>query len=82
MTLPITLRQGGTAFLVETDGDKTVVASPLPSPPGSTLAATVEDVAGELQVKVKSCRKDGELFRIEGRLRNATRELRERLLSG
>lgn len=81
MSLAITLRQGKTAQLLETDGDKTVVASPIPSPPGSTLAGTIEGVATELQVKVKSCRKEGDLFRIEGRLRNATRELRDRLLA-
>lgn len=81
MSLAITLRQGKTAFLIETDGDKTVVASPIPSPPGSTLAGTIEGAAAELQVKVKNCRREGELFRIEGRLRNATRELLDRLLT-
>lgn len=82
MSLPITLRQGGTAQLLETDGDKAAVASPVPSPPGSTLAGTIPGAAVEFQLKVKLCRREGEGFRIEGRLRNATRELKDLLLRG
>lgn len=80
MSLSIVLTRGGTARLLETDGDKTTLLCPIASPPGSTLTGAVEGVAAEFQLKVKSCKKEGDAFRIEGRLRNATRELRERLL--
>lgn len=82
MSHEIALRQGGTARVLETDGDRTVVLSPIASPPGSTLAGTLSGVTAEFQLKVKSCRREGDTFRIEGRLRNATRELKERLLGG
>jgi hypothetical protein len=80
MTVHIVLRQGGVARILESDGDRTVVISPVPSPPGSTFVGSVEGSSGELQLKVKNCRRVEEGFRIEGRLRNATRELRERVL--
>jgi hypothetical protein len=82
MTVAIVLHQGGIAHLLQTDGDKTVVQSPLASPPGSTLAGRVEGQAAEFQLKVKNCRREGDGFRIEGRLRNATKDLKERLLQG
>lgn len=79
MSLDIHLTRGGTAHLLEIEGDRATLSSPIASPPGSTLTGTVPGVATELQLKVKSCKRDGNRFRIEGRLRNATRELRDRL---
>lgn len=72
----MTLPSGALAFLEESDGHKTVVRSPEPSPPGSVVRAKVEGVSIEFQLKVRNCRKDGELFRIDGRMQNATREMK------
>lgn len=82
MSLPIVLRQGGTAQLLESDGDKTVIESPVAAPPGATVVGQIEGLSAEFQLKVKNCKREGSGFRIEGRLRNATRELRERILRG
>lgn len=79
MSLSILLTRGGTAHLLVIDGDRAALSSPVASPPGSTLTGTVAGVSAELQLKVKSCKKEGDRFRIEGRLRNTTRELRDRL---
>ena len=64
------------------DGDATTILSPQASPPGSTVVATLEGVSRELELKVKNCKRDGELFRIDGRLRNAPKEVRDRLVGG
>lgn len=81
MAHPIQLKSGQRAEVVQSDGDTTTILSPQASPPGSTVVATLEGIASELQLKVKSCKKDGDLFRIEGRLRNAPKEVRDRLTS-
>lgn len=79
MTTPITmtLTSGEAATVIETDGDKTVIRSPNPSPPGSTVRGRFEGVACEFQLKVRNCKKDGEAFLIDGRVRNATREMKQ-----
>ena len=74
---PIRLPSGEVAHVAESDGDKTTVLSPLPSPPGSTFRGQVEGVDAEFQLKVRNCRKQGELFSIDGRTMNATRALKE-----
>ncbi len=76
----MTLSTGGAASIVETDGDKTVIRSPSPSPPGSTVRGRFEGVACEFQLKVRNCKKDGDSFLIDGRVRNATREMKQFLV--
>lgn len=75
--IAITLQNGAAATLVETDGDKSLVRSPEPSPPGSTLRGRIDGVTCEFQLKVRNCRKDGESFLIDGRVKNATREMKQ-----
>lgn len=78
-TRALTLTTGEAAEIVTTDGDKTEIRSPRPSPPGSTVRAKVEGVACEFQLKVRNCKKSGEHFLIDGRIQNATRELKTAL---
>jgi hypothetical protein len=58
--VPLRLKRGGDAFILEHQGDFVVVASTAPSPPGSTLEA--EHVGGArsvpVRVKVRGCRRD------------------------
>lgn len=78
--LSLTLPDGRLAHIESTDGDKTAIMSPQPSPPGSTVRARLEGVACEFQLKVRNCRKVGDLFLIDGRVRNATREMKAALV--
>ncbi len=80
--IAITLPDGQLAHIESTDGDKTTILSPLPSPPGSTVRGRVDGVACEFQLKVRNCRKIDGVFLIDGRLRNATREIKAVLVPG
>jgi hypothetical protein len=73
----MTLRSGAAATIVETDGDKSLIRSPQPSPPGSTVHARILGVTCEFQLKVRNCKKDGDAFLIDGRVKNATREMKQ-----
>ena len=73
----LTLPSGALGTIVETDGDKSLVRSPEPSPPGSTLRGRIEGVSCEFQLKVRNCKKDGDSFLIDGRVKNATREMKQ-----
>jgi hypothetical protein len=80
--LVLDLVRGGSAAVVETDGDRVTLLSSLPSPPGSTLELTLE--GSSYRVKVRGCRRvepdDAERsFRIEGRWVSLTREGRARV---
>lgn len=79
MKVPIemTLQSGASASIVETDGDKSLIRSREPSPPGSTVRARIAGVTCEFQLKVRNCRKDGDAFLIDGRVKNATREMKQ-----
>ncbi len=79
MRHPLVLQNGQRAEVLESDGDATTILSPAASPPGSTVVGRLEGIAFDLQLKVKSCKREGDGFRIEGRLRNASREVRDRL---
>jgi hypothetical protein len=73
---------GGTAEILETDGQRVVIGSSVPSPPGSTYAAVADDPERPLKVKVRGCQRalEGERpFRIEGRFVDITREQRAAL---
>lgn len=74
--IAIILPDGQLAHIESTDGDKTALLSPLPSPPGSTVRGRIEGVGCEFQLKVRNCRKVDGVFLIDGRLRNATREIK------
>ncbi|HEY3668065.1 MAG TPA: hypothetical protein VGL19_18810 [Polyangiaceae bacterium] len=80
MNVPLTVRSGGQAAIVENQGDHVTVRSSVPSPPGSTLALLYEDQA--IHVKVRGCKRLDEAglpFRIEGRFVSLTRATREKL---
>jgi hypothetical protein len=86
--LPLQLKRGGDAFLVEHEGDFVVLASTAPSPPGSTLEASYAGAARSVpvRVKVRGCRRDAlpdgrEGFRIDGRFVSLTRGDREALFA-
>jgi hypothetical protein len=80
MNVPLTVKSGGEAAIVENQGDHVTMRSSVPSPPGSTLALLH---AGEaIQVKVRGCKRLDEAtlpFRIEGRFVSLTRATREKL---
>ncbi len=84
--LVLDLARGGSAAVIETDGDRTTLLSTLSSPPGSTLELSLQGTS--YRVKVRGCRKQndpdetGRVFRIEGRWVNLSRSQRERLLAG
>lgn len=82
LPLHFVLDSGEVAQVLMSDGDKTTIQSPRPSPPGSTVRGNIQDVEGEFQLKVRSCRKQGEHFVIDGRTQNATRGLRAWLQTG
>jgi hypothetical protein len=81
MNVPLTLASGGPAAIVHHDGEHVIVASSAPSPPGSTLAANYDGTS--IAIKVRGCARDENaaplVYRIEGRLVNFSRALREKL---
>jgi hypothetical protein len=86
--VPLELKRGGDAFIVESSGDFVTLASVLSSPPGSTLEAVHTHGARSVtvRVKVRGCRRAGlpdgrEGFRIEGRFVSLTRSDREILFA-
>ena len=84
MSAVFELARGGSAVLLETDGDRVTVLSSAPSPPGSTLELTLE--AARYRIKVRGCKRGdadaaGRAFRIDGRWVSLEREQRERVLS-
>lgn len=83
MALRFELSAGGTATLVDTDGDKVTLLSSRAFPPGSTLRAEGTGDARAYAVKVRSCQKDGENgFVVGGRWVSLSREQREFLRAG
>lgn len=74
--LLFSLSDGSLAEVVQSDGDKTTIRSPLPSPPGSTVRGTVAGLTNEFQLKVRGCKKNDDAFVIDGRAQNATRAIR------
>lgn|GEM_PF-902020 len=86
--VPLELKRGGDAYIVEHKDDFVTLASVAPSPPGSTVEATHLGEAARVtvRVKVRGCRRhplpDGrDGFRIEGRFVSLTRAERETLFS-
>jgi hypothetical protein len=84
VTAPITWDKGGEAVVVRVDGDGVVLRSTIPSPPGSRIEGVLAGEApARVRVKVHSSKKVDEAppaFVLEGRLLDATREVRERLV--
>jgi hypothetical protein len=76
------LEDGSRASILESDGERVVLSAERAAPPGATLKLRVSAEAESYDVKVRSCRREGEAepsFRIEGRWVNLTRAQRERV---
>lgn len=78
----LALEKGGSALVVELDGERVTLLSPIAAPPGSSLIGTFE--GARLVVKARGSRRvepdaEGRTFRVEGRFVGLTRELREKL---
>ena len=78
-TTPILLATGEAALVISTDGDKTTLQTPRAFPHGSTVSGVVDGGGPPFQLKVHRCKQEGGLFRVEGRIRSASRELRRAL---
>lgn len=74
-------QKGGTGTLVTLAGEAATITSTIASPPGSRLEGQLDD-GTTIRVKIHACKKDGEGFRLEGRMIDLTRQLRERLGGG
>lgn len=81
MSLELELSGGGRARIESSDGERVTLTSNVAAPPGSTLRGAVAGEPARFSVKVRSCRRDGALFRIEGRFVNLARGDRERVLA-
>ena len=80
----LTWTKGGSASFVAAKDDMVTLASSIPSPPGSRLEGTLAAPEGapEVPVKVKihrSKKTGDDVFVLEGRLVDFTREVRERI---
>jgi hypothetical protein len=76
--LALLLNSGADAGLESIDDDRVALWSSEPSAPGSRLELH-NDQGIRLRLKVHRCVRDGARFRIEGRLIDATRRLRDEL---
>lgn len=72
--------KGGEAELVAIDGDRVRVRSTIPSAPGSRIEGALAPTGKPIRLKVARCRREqgagGFEFEIDGRLLDATREVR------
>ena len=72
--------RGGEARVLSASDDDVVLLSTAPSQPGSRPEGAL-GTGERVRLKVHRCAREGEAFRIEGRLLDAPRRLRERLLA-
>lgn len=80
----LALPSGGTALVLETDGEHVTLLAPIARPPGSPLTGSFEGTS--VTIKVRGSRRveadaDGRCFRIEGRFVSLSRALRVALTS-
>jgi len=73
--LVMTLTGGGTARLVELDGDRVKLIATRAAAPGSRLTAALAD-GRQVRLKVHRSVRAGDEFTVAGRLIDVTRELR------
>jgi hypothetical protein len=76
--------KGGEARVVRIEADAVVLRSTVPSPPGSRIEGQIEgEPPAPVRVKIHGSRRQPEGdFVLEGRLLDATRDVRARLSSG
>lgn len=75
--LKIVLSTGEDASVLESDGDKTMILATRAFPPGSTLTAQAATMDKPFSMKVSRSKRSTHGFEVEGRIRNASRELRD-----
>ena len=80
----LALPSGGTALVLETDGEHVTLLAPSARPPGAPLVCSFEGTS--LTIKVRGSRRvesdeGGRCFRIEGRFVSLSRALRLALTS-
>ena len=76
------LEKGGTARVLETDGDHVTLESTRAFPPGAPLVARAEATNETYRVKVRGSHRTADgIFRVEGRFVNLSRPARDRLLN-
>ena len=73
--------KGGEADIVALDGDRVTLASTMSSPPGSYVDGALVNDGTTIRIKVRGCKKDGERFRIDGRILDLSKSLRQQLLA-
>ena len=71
--------QGGEARLIALSDDRVNLVSTISSAPGSRIEARLASGCS-VRVKVHRCKREGDAFAIEGRLIDATRDVRAELL--
>ncbi len=71
--------KGGEANLVAIDGERVTLEATISSPPGSPLKGKLRGGGLPIRINVHGCRREGEGFRIEGRVIDLSRELRAAL---
>jgi hypothetical protein len=71
--------KGGDANIVAIDFDRVTLDSSLSSPPGSLVDGHLVNGGDAIRIKVRGCKKEGDRFRIEARVLDASRDLRTRL---
>ncbi len=75
----VAFEKGGEADVVALEGERVTLRSTVSAPPGSPLDGRLREgphAGVALRIKVHGCRREGDLFRIEGRVIDLSRELR------
>ncbi|HEY1958390.1 MAG TPA: hypothetical protein VGH28_22390 [Polyangiaceae bacterium] len=72
--------KGGEAEIVAIDDDRVTLASTTSSPPGAYVDGSLVNDGTSIRIKVHGCKKDGERFRIDGRILDLSKSLRQQLL--
>lgn len=81
MSLRVVWQKGGEAQIESCDSKAIVLLSSISAPPGTPLSGALPS-GTEVQVKVHVCKRqpgDAPLFRIQGRLFNASRKVKDEL---
>ncbi len=78
----LTWAKTGEADVLAIDGDTITLRSTIPSPPGSRLSGVLTESKMEVRIKVHGSKKqDDGSFHLNGRVIDATREARAKLLA-
>jgi hypothetical protein len=73
--IALILSSGERASVTHTNGDHTTLEVPKAFPHGSTISAQIVGSEFNLEVKVFRCQRQGEQYRVDGRVKNRSRGL-------